>query len=131
MGAIQSAIIHWEHIAPVLIPPKTEQDYDNLVADLDAVLDAGGADENHPLASLVDRMGDLVEKYDNEHYACKSTGIDALKFMMVEHGLGQSDLSDIGSQGVVSEILNGKRELNVRQIRLLAKRFHVTEQVFI
>jgi HTH-type transcriptional regulator/antitoxin HigA len=34
-------------------------------------------------------------------------------------------------EGVVSEILNGKRELNVRQIRALAKRFHVSPAVFI
>jgi len=38
---------------------------------------------------------------------------------------------EIGSQGVVSEILNGKRELNVRQIRELANRFHVSPAVFI
>lgn len=50
---------------------------------------------------------------------------------MEEHGLNQSDLSEIGSPGVVSEILNGKRELNVRQIRLLAKRFQVSPAVFI
>lgn len=34
-------------------------------------------------------------------------------------------------QGVVSEILNAKRDLNVRQIRALAKRFHVSPTVFI
>ena len=36
---------------------------------------------------------------------------------MDEHGLTQSDLPEVGSQGVVSEIIHGKRELNVRQIR--------------
>ena len=40
---------------------------------------------------------------------------------MEEHGLKQSDLSDIGSQGVVSEILRGKRELNTRQISTVGK----------
>jgi HTH-type transcriptional regulator / antitoxin HigA len=50
---------------------------------------------------------------------------------MEGHGLTQSDLPEIGSQGVVSEILRGKRELNVRQIRALAKRFHVSPGVFI
>jgi HTH-type transcriptional regulator/antitoxin HigA len=50
---------------------------------------------------------------------------------MVEHDLTQSHLSEIGSHGVVSEILNRKRELNVRQIRALANRFHVSLAVFI
>ena len=50
---------------------------------------------------------------------------------MEGHGLRQSDLPEIGSQGVVSEILNGKRELNVRQIRELAKLFNVSPAVFL
>lgn len=41
MGAIQAAMSHWEHIAPVLVVPKTEDDYNKLVNDLDYVLDAG------------------------------------------------------------------------------------------
>jgi HTH-type transcriptional regulator/antitoxin HigA len=40
-------------------------------------------------------------------------------------------LPEIGTQGVVSEILSGKRELNVRQIRALAERFNVPPGVFV
>jgi len=50
---------------------------------------------------------------------------------MEEHGLTQSDLPEVGSRGVVSEILSGKRELNIRQIRALAKRFRVSPAVFV
>ena len=50
---------------------------------------------------------------------------------MDEHGLTQSDLPEIGSQGVVSEVLNRKCELNVRQIRALATRFGVSPAAFI
>lgn len=50
---------------------------------------------------------------------------------MEEHELTQSDLPEIGSQGVVSEVLNGKRELNLRQVRALANRFHVSPAVFV
>jgi HTH-type transcriptional regulator/antitoxin HigA len=51
--------------------------------------------------------------------------------MNYDNELCQSDLPEIGSQGVVSEILNGKRELNVQQIREMARRFHVPPAVFI
>jgi HTH-type transcriptional regulator/antitoxin HigA len=54
-----------------------------------------------------------------------------LRFLMEEHSLKQSDLPEIGSQSLVSEILSGKRELNVRQIRALAKRFGVSPAAFI
>jgi HTH-type transcriptional regulator/antitoxin HigA len=53
-----------------------------------------------------------------------------LRYFMEERGLKQSDLLEVGSQGVVSEVLSGKRQLNVRQIRALAKRFHVSPAVF-
>ena len=60
-----------------------------------------------------------------------AAGSTCSSFLMEEHGLTQSDLPEIGSQGVVSDILRGKRELNVRQIRALAKRFQVSPAVFI
>ncbi|MDA3897027.1 MAG: helix-turn-helix domain-containing protein [Desulfobacteraceae bacterium] len=50
---------------------------------------------------------------------------------MEEHGMKQSDLHEIGSQGVISEILSGKRQINIRQIKILSKRFKVSPAVFI
>ncbi|EXF95093.1 transcriptional regulator [Pseudomonas fluorescens HK44] len=56
---------------------------------------------------------------------------DALRYMMRETGLSQSDLPGVGAQSVVSEILSGKRQLNLRQIRWLAERFGVSVETFI
>ena len=58
-------------------------------------------------------------------------GADLLRFFMEEHNLSQSGLPEVGSQGVVSEILCGKRDLNVGQIRALSKRFGVSPSVFV
>ena len=44
---------------------------------------------------------------------------------MAEHGLRQSELPEIGSQGVVSEVLSGRRALNLRQVKAFARRFAV------
>jgi HTH-type transcriptional regulator/antitoxin HigA len=74
----------------------------------------------------------LIAEYEKEHFPFESTtGIETLKYLMEEKGIKQSDLKEIGSQGVVSEILNGKRALNVRQITQLAERFNVSPTVFI
>lgn len=51
-------------------------------------------------------------------------------YLMEEHELTQSDLSEIGTQGVVTEISSGKRQLNVRQIKCLTERFGVSPAVF-
>ena len=79
-----------------------------------------------------DTLGTLMHAYEERHHPMPAwSGGDVLRVLLDEHGLTQSDLPEIGSQGVVSEILRGKRALNVRQIRALARRFHVSPSVFI
>ena len=115
-----------------IAPIRDERHYERMVAMLDALLDAAGGDERHPAMALVDIVGDLIEDYEAAHHPLPdTTGLAALKFLMEQHGLRQSDLPEIGSQGVVSEILAGKRELNVRQIRALSERFGVSPATFV
>jgi HTH-type transcriptional regulator/antitoxin HigA len=122
---------HWDRIRPILTI-RNEREYDSAIKRLNELLDEIGDNERHPLYSLLDTLGTLIHAYEEKHHPMpESTGAEMLRFLMEEHGLNQSDLSDIGSQGVVSEILNGKRELNVRQVRLLAKRFRVSPAVFV
>lgn len=122
---------HWATIGPILTV-RNEREYDLAVKRLNRLLDEIGADERHPLYELLDTLGTLIHAYEEKHHELPaSSGADMLRFFMEEHGLAQTDLPEVGSQGVVSEVLNGKRELNVRQIRALAKRFHVSPAVFI
>ena len=65
---ITTALSHWAFVAPLLQRPDSESDYQTLVEALDAVLDAGGADETHSLASLADYLGNLIEEYEAEHH---------------------------------------------------------------
>ena len=129
---INNAIDHWGDVAPVLQPVRTEDDYEALVAALDRVLDEGGADEHHPLALLADYLGNRIAEWESrEEVPPAVSGADMLRHLMTEHGLHQSDLPEVGSQGVVSEVLNGRRELNLRQVRALAERFNVPAQWFV
>ena len=105
------------------------QQYVNL---LNQLIDGIGEDEQHPLASLLHYVGFQIEEYEKQHYAMPdATPQDVLLSLMQEHQLKQSDLPEIGSQGVVSEILRGKRRLNTRQIQALAQRFGISPSVFI
>jgi len=65
---ISTALAHWPFVAPLLKHPETEEDYEALVESLDAVLDAGGSDETHPLASLADYLGNLIADYEAKHH---------------------------------------------------------------
>ena len=122
---------YWTAISP-LLSIRNEHEYDLAVERLNRLLDEVGADEQHPLYTLLDTLGTLIHAYEEQHHPMpECSGVDVLHFLMDEHGLTQSDLSEVGSQGVISDILRGKRVLNVRQIRALAKRFQVSPAVFV
>ena len=122
----------WPDIQSVFSVPHNEKDYNNLVNLLDSLIDEVGNNESHPLSSLMETIGSLIEAYESKNYPdIEGDPISALKTLMEEHGLKQSDLPEIGSQGVVSEIISGKRQLNVRQLKLLSERFKVSPVVFV
>tara|TARA_Y100000588_G_scaffold18341_1_gene18897 strand:+ start:896 stop:1303 length:408 start_codon:yes stop_codon:yes gene_type:complete len=121
----------WTKVSP-LFEIQDEREYNLAVERLNGLIDEVGTDEQHPLYSLLDTLGAVIHAYEEQHHPmpqCK--GAELLRFFMEEHGLNQADLPEVGSQGVVSEVLSGKRELNVRQIRALSKRFSVSPSVFI
>ena len=112
--------------------PTNEAEYDRLVELLDELTDIVRDDEGHPLAKMMDVIGVLVEDYEDEHVPePEGDPISVLKYLMEVYELKQADLSELGSQGVVSEILNGKRDLNLRQVKALSERFKVPVSVFI
>ena len=122
----------WPQVSGILSVPHNKKEYLNLCNRLDELVDEVGNNQDHPLSSLMETIGLLISQYEEEIYPIQEIhGTEVLKELMEENELKQSDLEMIGSQGVVSEILNGKRELNIRQIKLLGKKFSVSPSVFI
>jgi HTH-type transcriptional regulator/antitoxin HigA len=56
----------WPPISGAVRVPRSEGDYREVVELLDRITDVVGEDENHPLASLMDVLGVLIEKYEDE-----------------------------------------------------------------
>ena len=57
----------WPIISHIVFVPHNEKEYNKLVALLDNLIDEVGEDEAHPLASLMDIIGTLIEKYENDY----------------------------------------------------------------
>jgi HTH-type transcriptional regulator / antitoxin HigA len=74
----------------------------------------------------------LIEAFEEEHYPIPDASpVEVLRALIDANNLRQKDLAPIfGGEGIVSEVLNGKRELNRRHIERLAERFHVSPAVF-
>jgi len=121
-----------EQAAQYLFVPTNEAECNQLIKLLDNLIDIVRDDESHPLANLMDVLGVLIETYETQTIPEPPPDPTAvLKLLMEEHDLKQKDFPELGSQGVVSEILSGKRALNLRQIRALSTRFKVPAAAFV
>ncbi len=129
---IERAVKVWPTVSEMASTIRNESQYRKTVALLDELIDEVNTKDDPVKESLIDTLGTLIKDYeDRKVEEPEGDPIGVLKYLMEEHGLTQGDLKEIGSQGIVSEVLNGKRKLNLRQIAALSRRFSVSPSVFI
>ena len=129
LTAIQS---NWPPIAEILTYPKDDKEYAYKLELMNELLHLDLPDE-HPVSSFIDLLGDLIDEYEKSNFEevqnlerINTSSIEKIKHLMNEYNLKQKDLIDImGSQGYVSDVLNGKRDLSLKHIRGLAKKFNI------
>ncbi|MCW8878230.1 MAG: helix-turn-helix domain-containing protein [Kangiellaceae bacterium] len=130
--ALQRAVQHWGNVAPVVDTPKSTEDYEVLLQNLRDAIELVENQTNSPLAGLIKAMARAAKEYEGNYLAERQGGaLLALRYLIKLHGIKQSELKEIGSQGVVSEVLSGKRSLTLRHVRELSKKFKVSPSVFI
>jgi HTH-type transcriptional regulator / antitoxin HigA len=83
--------------------------------------------------ALLDLLITLIEKFEEEHYPIPvSSPLEMLKHLMEASSFKQENLIGvIGSRGVVSEVVNGKRSISKAQAIALGKLFNVDAGLFI
>ncbi len=64
---LDQTITAWSSISKSVFVPRTEEEYRQLIGLLDSLIDQVGEDEKHPLASMMDVIGVLIENYEAEH----------------------------------------------------------------
>jgi HTH-type transcriptional regulator/antitoxin HigA len=57
----------WSTLSENVFVPHTEEEYNRIVALLDSLIDEVGEDESHPLASLMEVLSVLIERYEAEN----------------------------------------------------------------
>lgn len=63
---VNKTVNAWSSLADSVFVPHTDEEYQRLVKILDGLIDEVGEDESHPLASLMEIVGVLIEKYEDE-----------------------------------------------------------------
>ena len=116
------------------IPPKvirTEKE-NEAYAEILYELDRRSSKLTAAEKELAELLTLLIEDFEEKRYRLpRGKPLDVLRFLMDQHNLLQKDLADVfGTPSIVSEVLNGKRELNKEQIARLSARFHISPELF-
>jgi HTH-type transcriptional regulator/antitoxin HigA len=82
---------------------------------------------------LLDMLATLIEVYEDEHHPLPDAPPHVMiQGFMQERGLRNKDLEPLlGSSGVTSEVISGKRKPSKAQIKKLAEFFQVAPEFFI
>ncbi len=110
---------------------QSEAEYNRLTATMNklAVKPRLSPEEDR----LLDLLTVLVEAYDQKHYAIpQATPAMVIRMLMQDRNLRNKDLEPVlGSSGVTSEVINGKRNPSKSQIKALAQFFKVSPELFV
>ncbi|HEX8814251.1 MAG TPA: helix-turn-helix domain-containing protein [Terriglobales bacterium] len=115
--------------APTVIGcDEQNEEYINLLWQLEHKPDL--TDEEKRFAEL---LTVLIHQYEEKHYQLRrASPIEIIQELMKANDLKQKDLAGVfGTESIVSEVLNGKRELNINHVRKLAERFAVSPELFL
>ncbi len=111
---------------------RNEDDYAQVRATVDMLLDEIGDNEAHPLADVLHYLADQMKAYEEEHFPIpEAEPREILRFLMDQHGLRQEDLADCAPQSRISDILSGGRSFSKEMAKRFARRFHVRADVFL
>jgi HTH-type transcriptional regulator/antitoxin HigA len=64
---VSKTVDAWSSLANKVYVPHSEEEYRQLVSLLNSLIDEVGENESHTLASLMEIVGVLIERYEDEH----------------------------------------------------------------
>jgi len=106
--------------------------YDNAVEIVHAL---AGHKLNRDQDDYLALMANLVEDYESENVPEPKaiSGVESLKFLLEEHGLGAADVAEIigVNRSVAYRILKGTRNLTAEHVKKLAARFAVSADLLL
>ena len=81
---------------------------------------------------MIELLALQIEDFEEKHYSIPVAAPRAvIRHLMESNDLRQIDLVDIfGTESIVSEVLNGRRDLAKAHIEKLSRYFHVSPDVF-
>ncbi|MAF89803.1 MAG: transcriptional regulator [Bdellovibrionaceae bacterium] len=120
-----------------LSPITSDSQCDSLNDQLDEWINQKASMENVEaikiMSEVIKHSANLINTYEINRFKFeKNKPAEILKTLIQDNGLKQRDLAiHFGSQSIVSEVLNGKREISISTAKKLGSFFRVSPSLFI
>jgi HTH-type transcriptional regulator/antitoxin HigA len=113
-------------------PIRTEKENEHYLRIVERLMDLGPR-MTPEQGELLDLLVTLIERFESERYSLSAASAgEVLRELMEARATKFSELGAIiGSKGVASEILSGKRGLSKANIKRVAQHFRVSPEVFL
>ena len=119
---------------------KNEKDYLFAIELVEQLMENAEDRKGEPLLYLIDMVSDSIEKYEKSFENMQEfireidaldPAVSTLRVIITQHKLTYADLQEeIGSKSLVSQIVNGTKNLTRTHIAKLSARFHVSPALF-
>jgi HTH-type transcriptional regulator / antitoxin HigA len=111
---------------------ESEEENELFLAEVEKLM-ALGEDLTPEQLQLMNLLVSLIEQFEEQHYSLHpASPLEVLNELVLQRGLKQKDLVSVfGSQGIASEVLNGKRSISKAQAKALGDFFHVSPALFL
>ena len=112
---------------------ETEEQNEHYLQIIEAFMDKGAENFTPEEHTLFDLLVTLVEDFEERTYKMPEIPIhERIKYLLEERGLRQKDLAPtFGSEGTISDIINGRRPMTLKTAQNLSKFFNVPVELFI
>lgn len=106
---------------------------------IESLLEEADDTPGDPLHAVISMLSKAIEQYESsdceivefEKQASESASdLSTLRLLMDQHGLGMSEVPEIGSKSMVSRVLSGERSLSKKHIKALSQRFGIDPGMF-
>ncbi len=137
---LESSFLSFFETAHRAIEIKTEQDYQFALDLIEHLIEKAEDKEGEPLLYMIDLVADSIEKYEDSFEDMQEfirevdtldPALSALRVIIDQHQLTYADLQEeIGSKSLISQIVNGTKNLTKNHITKLSERFHISPELF-
>ena len=134
LGAYDNLLRH----APILAHIHGEAEYESGLEFIESLMEVIGDNPEDPRWGLLEIATKAVDAYEAQKYPELDALLEhhcgpatVIRVLMDQYQLALSDFPEIGNQDIVTNVLDGKKELTLQQVKALSARFKIDPALFL